>query len=154
MGFFGTYLYDGKAWTTREPSQAVGSAEPWLLIDIHDSDITTVTYHPAGTGSGTAYLGSTPRTYFEEEQASAPTDVHREAGGLVAWVQGVHGTKVELEQVVSFLAEDEDPADLEWDEEEDVDELDDAEIFVEVKTARFLAVLNLPVPDGISDRER
>lgn len=49
---------------------------------------------------------------------------------------------------VAYLAEDLDPADIDLDDEDDDDDLDDADIFVEIKTARFLAVLDLPVPDG------
>jgi hypothetical protein len=54
--------------TSRQPSPSL------LLIDIHGSDITTITYQPTGSGSGVAYLGVTPRTYFEDPWASAPTD--------------------------------------------------------------------------------
>jgi hypothetical protein len=53
--------------------------EPWLVVDIHDSYVATIAYRPAGSGSGVAYLGVTPRTYFEDPDASAPTDVVREA---------------------------------------------------------------------------
>jgi len=48
------------------------------------------TYQPAGPGSGIAYLGHTPRTYF-----------------------------------------------------------DDAEVFVEIKTSRFLRTLDFPLPEGL-----
>ncbi|MEV4458369.1 hypothetical protein [Microbispora sp. NPDC049633] len=64
MGFFGTYLYDGSRWLEHEADQHPDFAEPWLMVSIHDSDITTVVYRPAGPGSGVAYLGLTPRTYF------------------------------------------------------------------------------------------
>lgn len=85
MGFFGAYLFDGHRWTAHQPAEQPTIAEPWLLVDIHDSDIATVTYRPVGPGSGVAYLGHTPRTYFENPDASAPTDVAREAAGLGAW---------------------------------------------------------------------
>jgi hypothetical protein len=103
MGFYGTYLFEGGAWRTNEVGPAIDelgfairgdelpdAAEPWILVDIHDR-------------SGTAYLGLTPRTYLDDERASAPTDVACE-------------------------------------------DLDDADVFVEVKTGRFLAALDLPVP--------
>jgi hypothetical protein len=54
MGFFGAYLFDGNRWTLHQPDQLPAVAEPWLMIDIHDSDITTVVYRPAGRGSGVA----------------------------------------------------------------------------------------------------
>jgi len=85
MGFFGTYLFDGQRWMTHEADKLPTVPEPWLLVDIHDSDIATIAYRPIGSGSGVAYLGVTPRTYFEDPGASAPSDVAREAGGLVEW---------------------------------------------------------------------
>src|ERR671930_2537838 len=85
MGFFGRYMYDGSRWMSWSGDSLPGLPEPWLWIDIHDSDITTVCYRPSGHATGTAYLGCTPRTYFENEGASAPTDVTREAAGLAEW---------------------------------------------------------------------
>ena len=69
MGFFGAHLFDGHHWSTHQPESPPTIAEPWLLVDIHDSDIATIRYRPIGTGSGTAYLGHTPRTYFENPAA-------------------------------------------------------------------------------------
>ncbi|HEY0697184.1 MAG TPA: hypothetical protein VGD43_05170, partial [Micromonospora sp.] len=46
-----------------------------------------------------------------------------------------------------YLAEDEDPEGDDWDE--DVDELDDEDVFVEARTVRFLTALNLPTPDDL-----
>lgn len=152
MGFFGRYLFDG-SWKSVEDINGV--PEPCLVVDIHDSDITTVTYRPAGPGSGVAYLGVTPRTYFEDERASDPTDVGREARGLAAWWAGLHGVRGEAEigakerELAAFLAEDIDPAD--FSDDPDDDDLDDDETFVEVKTVRFLAALGLPAPDDLSD---
>lgn len=56
--------------------------ESWLLVDIYDSDMAAVVYRPTGSGSGDRHLGVTLRIYFEDPDASAPTDVAREAGGL------------------------------------------------------------------------
>jgi len=150
MGFFGRFHFDGTAWT--EPDD--DPRPPWLSVDIHDSDIATITYEPAGPGTGIAYLGETPRSYFEEEDASEPTDTAAEAAGLAAWWAELHdegavGTKER--ELVAYLAEDTDPDQVEEEDEDpdDLDEVDDAEIFVEVKTARFLAALDLPVPDEL-----
>ncbi|WP_167972712.1 hypothetical protein [Lentzea indica] len=150
VGFFGTYAYENGQWTTLSEGQLPPLTEPWLWIDIHDSDITSVVYAPAGPGSGVAYLGLTPRTYFENPDASDPTDVAREASGLAAWWALHHEGDVAAKQaeIVGYLAEDEDPDDFSWDE--DVDEIDNAEVFVEVKTARFLGALGLPVPYDLS----
>jgi hypothetical protein len=68
MGFTGAYLYAGGAWTTLDPEKDLTPtlAEPWMYIHIFDSDIATVRYEPHGAGAGVAYLGSTPRHYFDD----------------------------------------------------------------------------------------
>jgi hypothetical protein len=130
-----------------------------LLVDVHDSDITTVTYRPCGPGSGTAYLGLTPRTYLEDESKSAPTDVPREAAGLAAWWQLVHGISADsaagkADEIASFLAADEDASTFDELDDEDEPEIDDADMFVEIKTSRFLHAMGLPVPPMLPDWER
>jgi hypothetical protein len=152
MGFFGTYLFDGQRWMPHDTDKPPTIPEPWLLIDIHDSDITTITYQPTRSGSGVAYLGVTPRTYFEDPGASASTDVAREAGGLAEWWSQYRRTADdarawrESSRTRHYLAADIVPDDL--DSEEDDEDLEDADVFVEVKTARFLAVLDLPPISG------
>jgi hypothetical protein len=154
VGFFGGYVFDGSTWCGLDPdsSQALELAAPWLSVDIYDSDIATVRYEPAGPGSGIAYLGCTPRTYFEDDSASAPTDVLREAEGLAFWLarQQGRGDEAELRELIaSFLADDIQEQQLDDDDsgfEDDADDLDNAEIFVEVKAARFLQAVGLPVP--------
>ncbi|MEU4238390.1 hypothetical protein [Actinoplanes sp. NPDC026619] len=155
MGFFGTYLYDGEQWHDAEPDSRPAGDHPWMLLDIHDSDFTIVTYAPPGAGTGIAYLGVTPRTYFEDDSASAPTDVIRESAGLAAWWATLHPGGGEVlakqEQLVTFLAQDVDPEDDDLDDgdDADVDDLDDAEVFVEIKTARFVSALDLPLPPAL-----
>ncbi|MEV0151779.1 MULTISPECIES: hypothetical protein [unclassified Nonomuraea] len=158
MGFSAIYLFDGRQWTEHQEEPVPPAVEPWLMVDIHDSDIATVVYRPAGRGSGIAYLGFTPRTYFEDEDASSPTDVVREATGLADWWMlrsqggGEVDHAVKASELLGYLAEDRDPWELDLDEEEeDVDVLDDGEVFVEVKTARFLEALDLPVPEDLPD---
>jgi hypothetical protein len=154
MGFFGQFHFDGMAWTTPPDDPR----PPWLAVEIHDSDIATVTYEPAGPGSGIAYLGETPRAYFDDETASEPTDVTREAAGLAEWWSGVHdmldvGDKER--ELVEYLAEDLDedaaapPAPVDLDDLDDLDEITEEDVFVERKTARFLAALDLPIPDDL-----
>jgi len=156
VGFFGTYLYDGRRWASHELERLPEVAEPWLVLDIHDSDVATVVYRPAGPGSGVAYLGYTPRTYFEDDEASAPTDVARESAGLAAWWAHLRGEASEAErrakerELARHLAEDVDPAEIDLDDDEDDDDLDDADVFVEDKAARFLAVLDLPLPEDLA----
>ena len=145
MGYFGSWLFRDGAWTQQPaPAEATGR---FLHLDVHDSDITTVRYSPAGSGTGVAYLGVTPRIYFEDPGASDPTDPDREALGLAEWAEPTSGDPASAlaPAIRPFLAED---AEVEWDEDEDIDDLDDAEIFVELKTLRFLEVLDVPEPEG------
>jgi hypothetical protein len=142
MGFFGSYVYDGAGWTSVDPTATVDVPEPGLWVMVHDSDVTRLTYRPSGRGSGEAFVGYTPRSYFEDETASAPTDVAREAAGLHDWATAVVGSSPGEEAIAAFLAADEEEID-------DFDESDDAEIFVEVKTARLLTALGLPLPDAL-----
>ena len=156
MGFFGTYLYDSSGWTAWQAGKVPATAERWLYVDIHDSDIATVMYRPAGPGSGTAYLGYTPRTYFENEDASAATDVPREASGLAAWwesdlAEGVSDedrTAKEAE-LASYLAGDQSEGDA-LDATDDIDDASDDDVFVEVKAARFLTALGLSLPEDLN----
>jgi hypothetical protein len=154
VGFFGTYLYDGHRWSGWTLGNQPDIAEPWLLLDIHDSDIASLFYQPTGVGSGTAFLGVTPRVYFGDDSSSGPTDRHREAEGLTTWWELVHGRLVEpadraamVAQIEAYLADDAEP-DLDLND----DDLDDAEVFVEIKAGRFLTALGLPVPDDLPRR--
>jgi hypothetical protein len=148
MGFFGTYLFDGTAWTAQKKVHEPTIPEPWLMISIHDSDLAMVIYEPAGPAAGFAYLGVTPRTYFEDDAESPPTDTAREAKGLAAWWSGRNPDASELAQAAkarelrAFLAEDGVTPDM-------ADDADDAEVFVEVKVARFLTALGLPIPEDL-----
>jgi hypothetical protein len=156
VGFFGAYAFDGSTWHEFDPDsdEKPHNAPPWLSVEIHDSDFAVVRYEPAGLGSGTAYIGYTPRTYFEDESASAPTDVRRETEGLANWLAHHQRGRNEAalgELIAPFLADDsqeqlEDEADL----EDDAADPDDADIFVELKVARFLTAVGLSVPDELS----
>ena len=158
MGFFGTYRFHDRQWQEIDPDRGFQLAGPWLVVSIHDSDFTSVVYHPKGSGTGLAYLGFTPRSYFEDEQASDPTEVDSEATGLAQWWADLRGGATSLqmdakaEELIGFLAEDLASAELEeeWDEDGD-EELDDEDVFVEVKTVRFLAALELDPPAALVD---
>lgn len=149
VGFFGRYVFDGRTWQDFEPGSGhePDIEAPWLSVDIYDSDFATVRYEPPGPGSGTAYLGNTPRTYFDAESASVPTDVPREAEGLASWIGQQQGRIVSAELpelIASFLASDsrdEQPGD-------DAD-LSDADIFVEIKVSRFLRAVGFPLPQAL-----
>ena len=147
MGFFGTYEYTQAGWSACDPDAGPSDAEPRLWLDIHDSDFATVAYAPSGPGSGIAYLGYSPRVYFDMDEASAPTDPAREALGLATWI-GAFQPAVEIDSkqatIAAFLASDEVP-------DEEVDSDDDADVFVEIKAARFLAELGLPLPEDLAN---
>jgi hypothetical protein len=180
VGFFGGFVFDGRDWQHFDPYTGARPnrpelAEPWLSVVIYDSDIADLQYRPAGPGTGTAYLGDTPRRYFDDENASAPTDVSREAEGLASWVARLRGGSDESQLqdlILSFLAsdddDDEDDTDTDDEDESDDDDAEDAEsddedaddfadddlaeTFVEVKLVRFLAACGLAVPEGLPDR--
>lgn len=155
MGFFGGYIFDGSSWQDFDPNsgQASASAVGWLSIYIYDSDIAEVRYKPTGPGSGTAYLGYTPRAYYEDESASAPADVAREAAGLASWLARQQGRadEAQLRQVIAPFIAGDTPEQLDDIEEDDDDAglEDEADIFVEAKVSRFLKAVGLPVPEGL-----
>jgi hypothetical protein len=158
VGFFGGYVFDGSTWPGFDPDsgQWPDIAAPWLSVYVHDSDIATVRYEPGGPGSGIAYLGRTPRVYFGDESASAPAGVLREAEGLAFWLARQQGRSDEAELrdlIASFLADDT-PEQQIHDHASagtDAGDLDDADIFVEIKVSRFLAAVGLPVPSELPD---
>jgi hypothetical protein len=157
----GGYTFDGRIWRGFDPDsdQRPDIAAPWLSVYIHDSDIATVRYEPSGPGSGIAYLGYTPRTYFADESASAPADVRREAEGLALWLARQQGRDDEAElreQITSFLAADIRDQQLDDDASigDDAGVLDDADIFVEVKVSRFLNAIGLPIPHELPSSQR
>lgn len=150
MGFFGTYLYDGKHWSDHDPDQPIALPDPWLMVTIHDSDFTIVTYQPRYDGTGVAYLGHTPRMYFEDENAHPRTDTTVEATALITWSTN-HGTAPQTKraELLAYLAEDLDNFDTFDEDVEGDDDLPDSEVFVELKTANFLTALSLPVPPAL-----
>ena len=154
MGFFGGYIFDGSNWRDFDPQagQIPAVTATWLSVYIYDSDIAEVRYEPAGPGSGIAFLGFTPRAYYEDESASEPADVAREAAGLAYWVAGQQdrGDEAELRQVIAPFIADDTPESLDdLDADDDDAELDEADIFVEAKVSRFLKAVGLSVPPGL-----
>jgi hypothetical protein len=147
MGFSGTYVYSDGTWTAQERGQRPEVAEPWLMVEVHDSDYTTVTHSPAEPGTGAVRLGRTPG-----EDETSQVDIERAAAGLATWWAGLRGSGGEEEtaakrrQIAAYLA-----ADPGADEPKagDGGEQDPAEAFAELKTTRFLVALDLPVPGGL-----
>ena len=135
MGLFWNGLYDGHRWTEsdEEPAEVPDGC---LAVSVHDSDIGVVRYAPVGDGSGTAFVGFTPRTYFEDE--TAPTcDPDVEAAALVAWAETTGMAAPAVADVRPFLAGDDDT----FDEEDDP--------FVESAVAGLLTMLGVPVPEAL-----
>lgn len=130
MGFFGKFSYDNGQWREREPG-----AEPYLVIDIHDSDIATIDYRPAKSASGRFYLGVEPRFYFENESANAPVDVDAEAQAFATWVGDVCGKQIATSDVQQLMANS--------------DGGDPDDIYVEDTVVRLLTLAGLPLPEEL-----
>jgi len=128
MGLSGRFAYADGQWR-HDPSPI----PPYLVVDIHDSDIATVDYAPPGEGCGRCFLGFEPRIYFEEESANKPLDVRAEGQALAVWARAVTGVAVEPGSVESLLASP------------DGDDPDD--VFVEETVMRLTDLLGLPRPD-------
>jgi hypothetical protein len=132
VGFFGKFAYSAGRWSTEGPT-----AVPFLLIDIHDSDIATVDYRAADATGGRFFLGYEPRIYFEEADAAAPVDTRAESEGFARWVLEAEGKDVDPGEVQRLLASS-DGARPEDD-------------FVEDTVARLLALAGLPEPEWPTD---
>ena len=134
MGLFGTFAYSAGRWSREGPT-----AVPFLLVDIHDSDIATVDYRAADASGGRFFLGYEPRFYFDERDAAAPVDTAAEAAGFARWVREVSDRDVDPDDVRSLMAspEGEPPAD-------DV---------AEDTVRRLLDLAGLPAPDWGSDED-
>ena len=133
MGLFGTFTYSDGAWTTPDARR-----EPYLVIDVHDSDIATVDYRPAGDAAGRCHLGFQPRVYFEDPTASPPVDNDAEARGLAHWALLATGREVDPRDVAALLASD--------DEDDDPEDL-----FVEETVRRLLELTGVPVPEELTE---
>jgi hypothetical protein len=147
VGFFGAYLYADGSWTEVDPDGAESATPvtPWLFLSIHDSDVATVRYAPSGSGTGEAFLGNTPRNYWENPDASAPTNPALEADGLASWTRVAQtGAAPAAETIEAFLASDEDEG-----PDDDADAPDE-DVFVELKCVRFLGALGLPLPRDLA----
>jgi hypothetical protein len=99
VGYFGKLAYSDGQWSTGRPT-----AVPFLLIDVHDSDLATVDYRAADASGGRFYLGYEPRIYFDEPDSAAPVDVQAESEGFARWAQDVGGTPVEPADVQGLMA--------------------------------------------------
>ena len=131
MGLFGKFAYSAGRWTDRP------TAVPFLLVDIHDSDIATVDYRAADATGGRFFLGYEPRLYFEEPGAAAPVDTQAEAEGFARWLRDAEGTDVDPAEVQRLMASP-----------DGAPPADDA---VEQTVEALLALAGLPLPDWPTD---
>src|SRR4051794_8087936 len=96
---FGKFAYSDGRWSTDGPT-----AVPFLLVDIHDSDIGTVDYRAADASGGRFFLGYEPRFYFDETGAGIPVDTAAEALGFAPGVGEATGTEVDPAEVQALMA--------------------------------------------------
>jgi hypothetical protein len=99
VGLFGKFAYSAGRWTPGAPT-----AVPFLLVDVHDSDVATVDYRAADASGGRFFLGYEPRFYFDERDAAFPVDVGAEAEGFARWVKEASGGDVEATAVQQLMA--------------------------------------------------
>jgi hypothetical protein len=99
VGLFATLAYSDGRWSSGRPT-----AVPFLLVDVHDSDIATVDYRFADATGGRFFLGYEPRIYFEQPDAAPPVDAPAEAAGFARWVHDVADRDVDPDDVRRLLA--------------------------------------------------
>ena len=134
MGLFGKFAYSAGRWSREGPT-----AVPFLLVDIHDSDIATVDYRSADASGGRFFLGYEPRIYFEDPDGAAPVDTAAEAEGFASWVRELTGRELDPVDVRRLMASpDGEPP------QEDV---------VEDTVERLLHLAGLPAPEWGSDED-
>lgn len=131
MGFSGKFFFDGSVWVAEAPR-----AHPFLIVEVHDSDIAAVDYQPAEGAAGRFYLGYQPRTFFEDPSASELVDNAAESTGFVIWLREVRDVVVEPSAVEELLAVDDD----EYEPDND---------FAEDTVWRLLALAQLPAPEAL-----
>jgi hypothetical protein len=132
VGFFGKFAYSAGRWSTGGPT-----AVPFLLIDVHDSDIATVDYRSADASGGRFFLGYEPRIYFEEPDGADPVDPAAEAEGFACWILDAEGRAVDPDEVQRLMAS---PSGAPPEDD-----------FVEETVERLLTLAGLPVPDWPTD---
>jgi hypothetical protein len=132
VGLFATLAYSDGRWTSGRPT-----AVPFLLVDVHDSDIATVDYRAADASGGRFFLGWEPRLYFDEPDASVPVDTDAEADGFARWVRDAVGTELDPADVRRLMAS---PG--------GVPPTDEA---VEQTVESLLSLAGLPIPEWPTD---
>ena len=96
---FARLAYSEGRWTRGRPT-----AVPFLLVDVHDSDLATVDYRFADATGGRFYLGYEPRVYFDEPDAAPPVDVPAEAAGFARWAREAADREIDPDDVQRLMA--------------------------------------------------
>jgi hypothetical protein len=94
-----TLAYSDGRWSRGRPTSV-----PFLLVDVHDSDIATVDYRFADATGGRFFLGYEPRVYFEQPDAAPPVDGHTEAAGFARWVREAVDRDIDADEVQRLMA--------------------------------------------------
>jgi hypothetical protein len=110
---------------------------PFLLIDVHDSDIATVDYRAADATGGRFFLGYEPRIYFDEPDGAPPVDTRAEAEGFARWVLDAGGRTVDPAEVQRLMASP--------------DGAPPEDEVVEDTVERLLTLAGLPLPEWPTD---
>lgn len=100
MGLFATLAYSDGRWSSGRPT-----AVPFLLVDVHDSDLATIDYRFADATGGRFFLGYEPRVYFEQPDAAPPVDVPTEAAGFARWAREATDRDVAPDEVQRLMAD-------------------------------------------------
>lgn len=132
MGYFGRLAFSDGTWTTGRPT-----AVPFLLVDVHDSDIATVDYRASDATGGRFFLGYEPRFYFDERDAADPVDTSAEAVGFARWAREVTGSDVDPSDVRALMAAP--------------DGTPPPDEVVEDTVDRLMRLVGLPLPDWPAD---
>jgi hypothetical protein len=132
VGYFGKLAYSAGRWSFGGPT-----AVPFLLIDVHDSDVATVDYRAADATGGRFFLGYEPRFYFDESDAADAVDTRAEAEGFTRWVLDAEGRAIDPDEVQRLMAS-----------VSGTPPEDDA---VEETVERLLTLAGLPLPDWPTD---
>jgi hypothetical protein len=99
VGRFARFAWSDGRWSGGRPT-----AVPFLLVDVHDSDIATVDYRFADASGGRFFLGYEPRVYFEEPDAAPPADPDAEAQGFARWAREAADREVDPADVAPLMA--------------------------------------------------
>ena len=132
VGYFGKLAYSDGRWSPGGPT-----AVPFLLLDVHDSDVATIDYRAADASGGRFFLGYEPRFYFDESEAADAVDTQVEAEGFAAWLRAAEDRDVDPAEVRQLMAS---PVGA-----------PPADEVVEETVERLLVLAGLPLPEWPTD---